>query len=243
MNTATTLRLSIKQWAPEDRPTERLQRLGAESLTDGELLAILIGSGTQQYSAVDIANHVLGKFNRNLNTLGKARFDEILDTEGVGTQTACKILAAVEFLPCKRPSAEQGRRRQAATSELHPDMCTATRIYNYMLPKMQDLATEEFHILLMNQNYRLIKSVKISQGGITETCADIRIMMREAVLNNATILAACHNHPSGSLSPSKQDDMLTQSIKQACQVMRIHFLDHVIVTDGAFYSYHEQGRL
>ena len=119
MNTAA-LRLSIKQWAPEDRPTERLQRLGAESLTDGELLAILIGSGTQQYSAVDIANHVLGKFNRNLNTLGKARFDEILDIEGVGTQTACKILAAVEL----------GKRRQMATPELHPDMSTATRIYN-----------------------------------------------------------------------------------------------------------------
>ena len=177
MNTAA-LRLSIKQWAPEDRPTERLQRLGAESLTDAELLAILIGSGTQQYSAVDIANHVLGKFNRNLNTLGKARFDEILDTEGVGTQTACKILAAVEL----------GKRRQMATPELHPDMSTATRIYNYMLPKMQDLATEEFHILLMNQNYRLIKQVRISQGGITETCADIRVMMREAVLCNATIL-------------------------------------------------------
>lgn len=232
MNTAA-LRLSIKQWAPEDRPTERLQRLGAESLTDGELLAILIGSGTQQYSAVDIANHVLGKFNRNLNTLGKARFDEILDTEGVGTQTACKILAAVEL----------GRRRQTATPELHPDMSTATRIYNYMLPKMQDLATEEFHILLMNQNYRLVKSVKISQGGITETSADIRVMMREAVLCNATILAACHNHPSGSLSPSRADDELTRGIKEACRLMRIHFLDHVIVTDGAYMSYREQGKL
>ena len=117
MNTAT-VRLSIKQWASEDRPTERLQRLGAESLTDGELLAILIGSGTQQYSAVDIGNQVLGRFNHNINTLGKARFDEILDTEGVGTQTACKILAAVEFV----------RRRQMATPELHPDMSTATRI-------------------------------------------------------------------------------------------------------------------
>lgn len=232
MNTAA-LRLSIKQWAPEDRPTERLQRLGAESLTDGELLAILIGSGTQQYSAVDIANNVLGKFNRNLNTLGKARFDEILDTEGVGTQTACKILAAVEL----------GKRRQMATPELHPDMSTATRIYNHMLPKMQDLATEEFHILLMNQNYRLVKSVKISQGGITETSADIRVMMREAVLCNATILAACHNHPSGSLSPSRADDELTRSIKEACRVMRIHFLDHVIVTDGAYMSYREQGKL
>ena len=113
MNTA--LRMSIKQWAPEDRPTERLQRLGAESLTDAELLAILIGSGTQQYSAVDIGNQVMSRFNHNLNTLGKARFDEILNIEGVGTQTACKILAAVEFLPCKRPSAERGKRRQIAS--------------------------------------------------------------------------------------------------------------------------------
>ncbi|MBR0265422.1 MAG: DNA repair protein RadC [Prevotella sp.] len=231
MNTA--LRLSIKQWAPEDRPTERLQRLGAESLTDGELLSILIGSGTQQYSAVDVANKVLGRFNRNLNTLGKARFDEILDIEGVGTQTACKILAAVEL----------GKRRQIATPEQHPEMSTATRIYNHMLPKMQDLATEEFHILLMNNNYKLIKSVKISQGGITETSVDIRIIIREAVLNNAVILAAVHNHPSGRTSPSRQDDELTKSIQRACQLMRLHFSDHVIVTDGNYYSYSENGKL
>jgi DNA repair protein RadC len=230
---AATLRLSIKQWAPEDRPTERLQRLGTDSLTDAELLAILIGSGTSQYSAVDIAKHVLGKFGGNLNTLGKARFDEFEDIEGVGTQTACKIMAAVEL----------GRRRQTATAELRPDMTTATRIYNYMLPKMQDLNHEEFWVLLMNQNYKLLKAERISIGGITETSADIRIIMRDAVLNNATILAVCHNHPSGSISPSRQDDMLTQSIQKACQLMRIHFLDHVIVTDGAYYSYHEQGKI
>ena len=230
---ATTLRLSIKQWAPEDRPTERLQRFGTDSLTDAELLAILIGSGTSQYSAVDIAKHVLGKFGGNLNTLGKARFDEFEDIEGVGTQTACKIMAAVEL----------GKRRQTATAELRPDMSTATRIYNYMLPKMQDLNHEEFWVLLMNQNYKLLKAERISIGGITETSADIRIIMRDAVLNNATILAVCHNHPSGSISPSRQDDMLTQSIQKACQLMRIHFLDHVIVTDGAYYSYHEQGKI
>ena len=230
---AATLRLSIKQWAPEDRPTERLQRLGTDSLTDAELLAILIGSGTSQYSAVDIAKHVLGKFGGNLNTLGKARFDEFEDIEGVGTQTACKIMAALEL----------GRRRQTATAELRPDMTTATRIYNYMLPKMQDLNHEEFWVLLMNQNYKLLKAERISIGGITETSADIRIIMRDAVLNNATILAVCHNHPSGSISPSRQDYMLTQSIKRACEIMRIHFLDHVIVTDGAYYSYHEQGKI
>ena len=234
MNAATaTLRLPISKWSIEDRPTEKLQRLGTDSLTDAELLAILIGSGTQQYSAVDIAKHVMGKFNNNLNTLGKARFDEFEDIEGVGTQTACKIMAAVEL----------GKRRQAATAELRPDMSTATRIYNYMLPKMQDLNHEEFWVLLMNQNYRLLKAERISIGGITETSADIRIIMREAVLNNATILAAVHNHPSGSLTPSRADDTLTTAIKNACSVMRIHFLDHVIVTDGAFYSFHEMGKL
>lgn len=234
MNAATaTLRLPISKWSIEDRPTEKLQRLGTESLTDAELLAILIGSGTQQYSAVDIAKHVMGKFNNNLNTLGKARFEEFEDIEGVGTQTACKIMAAVEL----------GKRRQAATAELRPDMSTATRIYNYMLPKMQDLNHEEFWVLLMNQNYKLLKAERISIGGITETSADIRIIMREAVLNNATILAAVHNHPSGSLTPSRADDTLTTAIKNACSVMRIHFLDHVIVTDGAFYSFHEMGKL
>ena len=227
------MRLPISRWSIEDRPTEKLQRLGTDSLTDAELLAILIGSGTQQYSAVDIAKHVMGKFNNNLNTLGKARFDEFEDIEGVGTQTACKIMAAVEL----------GKRRQAATAELRPDMSTATRIYNYMLPKMQDLNHEEFWVLLMNQNYKLLKAERISIGGITETSADIRIIMREAVLNNATILAAVHNHPSGSLTPSRADDTLTTAIKNACSVMRIHFLDHVIVTDGAFYSFHEMGKL
>ena len=230
---AATLRLTISKWSIEDRPTEKLQRLGTESLTDAELLAILIGSGTQQYSAVDIAKHVMGKFNNNLNTLGKARFDEFEDIEGVGTQTACKIMAAVEL----------GKRRQAATAELRPDMSTATRIYNYMLPKMQDLNHEEFWVLLMNQNYKLLKAERISIGGITETSADIRIIMREAVLNNATILAAVHNHPSGSLTPSRADDTLTTAIKNACSVMRVYFLDHVIVTDGAYMSYHEQGKL
>ena len=233
MSTAATMRFPISRWSIEDRPTEKLQRLGTDSLTDAELLAILIGSGTQQYSAVDIAKHVMGKFNNNLNTLGKARFDEFEEIEGVGTQTACKIMAAVEL----------GKRRQAATAELRPDMSTATRIYNYMLPKMQDLNHEEFWVLLMNQNYKLLKAERISIGGITETSADIRIIMREAVLNNATILAAVHNHPSGSLTPSRADDTLTTAIKNACSVMRVYFLDHVIVTDGAYMSYHEQGKL
>ncbi len=231
--TAGSVKLTIRQWAMEDRPSAKLQLYGVEALSDAELLAILIGSGTNQYTAVDIAQNILNKFNRNLNTLGKAGFDEIDDVEGVGTYTTCKVLAAVEL----------GKRRQKAAAEVHPDMGTATRIYEYMHPKMMDLQTEEFHILLMNQNYRLIKSERISQGGITEVSADIRIMMREAVLNNATIMAICHNHPSGNIRPSKTDDVLTMSVKKACDVMRIHLADHVIVTDGSYYSYAECGKL
>jgi DNA repair protein RadC len=108
---------------------------------------------------------------------------------------------------------------------------------------MQDLDVEEFWLLLMNQSCRLIKDVRIAHGGITEVSVDVRILMREAVLCNATMMAVCHNHPSGSIRPSRQDDELTKRIQKACEVMRIHFLDHVIITDGLYYSYHEEGRL
>lgn len=230
---ATALRLTIRQWAEEDRPSNKLRNLGVQSLTDAELLAILIGSGTTQHSAVDIANHTLAKFDRDLCKLGRADFDELKAIEGIGTYTACKIMAAIEL----------GRRRQSAHAGIAPDLSSATAIYRYMLPKMQDLKTEEAHVVLMNQDRKLIRSVRISQGGITETSVDVRIIIKQAVLCNATIIAFCHNHPSGSIRPSKADDNLTRSIKSACDLMRIHFQDHVIVTDEAYYSYHEQGKL
>ena len=108
---------------------------------------------------------------------------------------------------------------------------------------MQDLDTEEFWVLLLNQNYRLIKDIRISHGGISEVSVDVRIIMREAVLANATVLAVCHNHPSGSISPSRQDDQITQTIHRACDTMRLHFLDHLIITDGQYFSYHESGKV
>ena len=108
---------------------------------------------------------------------------------------------------------------------------------------MQDLDVEEFHVLLMNQAFRLIKQVRISHGGMTETAVDIRLIMKHAILNNTTVMAVCHNHPSGNTHPSTQDDKLTQQIKKACEIMRIYFLDHIIVTDGMYYSYREEGRL
>ena len=224
-------KLNIKQWAEEDRPREKMAAIGAENLTNAELLAILIGSGSKKESAVDLMKQLLADCNNNLNTLGKMTIRDLCLYNGIGEAKAITILAACEL----------GKRRQAETPEERPDLGTATRIYNHMRPVMQDLDVEEFWALLLNQHYRLIKKVRISHGGITETSVDIRIIMREAVLANCTILAVCHNHPSGNLSPSHVDKELTKSIKRACELMNIHFLDHVIVTDGQYYSFKEQG--
>jgi len=226
-------KLNINQWAKEDRPREKLMRLGAEALSNAELLAILIGSGSTKESAVDLMKRVLGDCNNNLNTLGKQTIRELCLYNGVGEAKAITILAACEL----------GKRRQMETPEERPDVGTATLIYNHMRPVMQDLDVEEFWLLLMNQNHRLIKKIRISHGGITEVSVDIRIIMREALVANATILAVCHNHPSGSLRPSEQDNLLTTQLQQACNTMRIRFLDHVIVTDGAYFSYAECGKL
>ena len=224
-------KLNINQWAEEDRPREKLMRLGAEALSNAELLAILIGSGSTKESAVDLMKRVLGDCNNNLNTLGKKSIQELCQYNGVGEAKAITILAACEL----------GKRRQMETPEERPDVGTATLIYNHMRPVLQDLDVEEFWLLLMNQNHRLIKKQRIAHGGISEVMVDIRILMKEALLSNATIMAVCHNHPSGSLRPSQMDNELTTTLARACQLMRIRFLDHVIITDGAYYSYHEEG--
>ena len=226
-------KLNINQWAKEDRPREKLMRLGPSALTDAELLAILVGSGSTKEDAVTLMKHILADCNNNLNTLGKLTIRDLCKYNGVGEAKAITILAACEL----------GKRRQSGKPEERPDLGTATLIYNYMHPQLQDLDVEEFWLLLMNQNHRLIKQIRISHGGITETAVDIRIIIREAVLANATMLAIFHNHPSGSLRPSPMDNDLTTSIQRACQLMRIKFLDHVIITDGAYYSYCETGRV
>ena len=225
-------KLNITQWAQEDRPREKMMALGTEALSNAELLAILIGSGSTKESAVDLMKRVLNDCNNNLNTLGKLSIHDLCAYNGIGEAKAITILAASEL----------GKRRQQESPEERPKLDTATRIYNEMHPQMQDLDVEEFWALLLNQNYRLIKKVRISHGGISETTVDIRIILREAILANATILAVCHNHPSGSLSPSRQDEELTKTIRQACNLMHICFMDHVIITDGQYYSFHEHGK-
>lgn len=233
MENNINVRLSIADWAEEDRPREKLERLGAESLSNAELLAILIGSGTPQQSAVELMKTVLSTCNNNLNALGKMSINDLEKFKGIGPAKAITILAACEL----------GKRRARERAEEREDLGSATAIYNYMHPRMQDLDVEEFHILLMNQNLKLIKPVRISHGGLTETAVDIRVIMKEALLSNATVLAACHNHPSGNNRPSRQDDNITERMRKACDIMRVHFLDHVIITDGAYYSYREEGKL
>ena len=226
-------KLTIAHWSEDDQPREKLRDKGPQALSNAELLAILIGSGTPGVSAVELMQNVLNGCSNNLNMLGKMSIRQLMAHKGIGEAKAITILAACEL----------GKRRQMETPEERPDLSTATKIYRHMHPIMQDLDVEEFWVLFLNQNHRLIKKIRISHGGLSEVSVDLRIIMREAVLANATIMAVCHNHPSGSISPSRQDDALTESIRRACEVMRIRLMDHLIIVDGSYFSYHESGKL
>lgn len=227
------MKLSIKDWDEADMPREKLERLGAEALSNAELLAILIGSGSIKESAVDLMKRVMSDCNNNLNTLGKLTITDLMKYNGVGPAKAITILAACEL----------GKRRQAEKPEERVKLDSALAIYKEMHPVMQDLDVEEGWVLLMNQNFKLIKKMCISRGGLTETAIDVRVIIKQAIMSNATVIALCHNHPSGGLRPSGADDSLTNKVKEACKLMRLFFLDHVIVTDGGYYSYSEEGRI
>ena len=225
--------ISINNWAEANRPREKLERLGASVLSDAELLAILIGSGTANESAVDLMKHILKDCHNNLNSLGKLSIHQLEGYKGIGPAKAITILAACEL----------GKRRQRAKVEEVPLLNSAEAIYNYMYTTIQDLDIEEGWILMMKQNFRLIEAKRISIGGLTMAPIDIRLMMKEVLMKNTTILAFCHNHPSGNTSPSHEDDLLTTRIQKACELLSIHFADHVVLTDGKYYSYREEGRL
>ena len=225
-------KLNINQWAEEDRPRERFMTKGAQALRTAELLAILIGSGTTKETAVELMQRILNDCGNSLKTLGQRSLQELTGYRGIGEAKAVTILAACEL----------GRRRQEETV-LRKAVTSAADIYAIMHPKMQDLNIEQAWVLLLNQSFRLINTVCISSGGISETAVDVRQIIKHAVLCNATVLALTHNHPSNNPKPSSDDDRITQRVKSACDIMRIHFLDHVIVTDGQYYSYQEQGRI
>lgn len=241
-------RLNIKQWAEEDRPREKLVAKGVEALSNAELLAILIGSGNTEESAVELMRRLLADCGNSLNVLGKMSLDDLTGTvsqnddgrmrtvrryKGLGVAKAVTIMAACE-LGKRRMQEEVTERKQIRSSE---------DLYRYYLPLMQDLQHEECHVLLLNQACRILENVLVSKGGLTETAVDIRLILRMALLRQATVVALCHNHPSGNARPSVEDNRLTDRLAQACKMMNIHFLDHVIVTDGKYYSYRDEGTL
>lgn len=225
--------LSVKQWDEADRPREKMASQGAEALSSTELLAILIGSGSSEETAVSLMRRILGECQGSLRQLGRMTVDELCRYKGIGEAKAITILAACEL----------GRRRGKEESTDHARLDCARAIYNEVRSRMEDKPTEEFHVVLMNQNLRHIDTVCVSRGGITATVADVRLILREALLRKSPNIAVCHNHPSGNPRPSALDDRLTEKIRKAAEVMDIRLIDHVIVGDNRYYSYNEEGKL
>ena len=228
-----TEKLSINQWAEEDRPREKLMSRGASALSNAELLAIIIGSGNAEDSAVELMRKVLSRYQNSLNLLGKCTVDDLCQFKGIGPAKAVSILAASEL--GKRRKEEEPLQRRVIRS--------SADIYSYFHPLLCDLPIEEFWVLLLNQASKVIDAVRIGQGGIAGVTVDIRRILREAVIHNATSLIVCHNHPSGNIRPSYEDNVLTHSLKKAADTMSIRMVDHVILTDGAYYSYNDEGTL
>jgi DNA repair protein RadC len=229
----STEKLNINQWAEEDRPREKMMAHGASVHTDAELLAILIGSGSSEETAVSLMRRVLAACGNNLNELGKLSLEQLCEFKGIGPAKAVTVMAACEL----------GRRRKLAEVEERRVILTSRDIYDYFHSKLADLPIEEFWVMLLNNACKLMDARRVATGGITEVVADVRLVLREALLGRATSIVLCHNHPSGSIRPSRHDDMLTDRLRQACEVMNIRLLDHVIVTDGRFYSYADEGKV
>lgn len=217
----------------DERPEYKAANYGFESLSNTELLSMVINRGAGTIESMSQARQLMNVASGSLTALGKMSMYEMQVVQGIGDCKALAILAALEL----------GKRKAMEKHGYRPDLGSSIAIYNFLHPMMADLQVEEAYLLLMNQNFKLLKHVKLSVGGITDTSVDVRRIMREAVMCNATIVALAHNHPSGSPYPSKDDDRLTTQIHKACEVMRLFFMDHVIITDGAFYSYHDKGKL
>ena len=226
-------KLNINQWAEEDRPREKMMMHGVSSLSNAELLAILIGSGNTEDSAVELMRKVLAEYHNNLNELGKASVDELCRFKGIGPAKAITILAASEL----------GKRRKEEDIRERLSIVSSKDVYECFYPLMCDLPTEECWLLLLNQASKLIDKVRVSTGGLSATAVDVRCILHEALLKRASAIALCHNHPSGNIHPSREDDRLTEQLRQACQIMNIRLVDHVILTDGCFYSYADEGRM
>ena len=226
-------KLSIKNWAIEDRPRERFLAKGIQSLGDAELIALLIGSGTRELSAVELARQILKNADNNLNQLGKFTADDLQKLKGVGKAKAISIIAALEL----------GRRRKLSEALDKPRITSSKDVYDVLFPLTSDLAHEEFWILLLNRSNKIIDKSRISQGGIAGTVIDIRIILKKAVEKLASSIILCHNHPSGNRDPSKADINITRKLKEAAELMDIKLLDHIIIADNSYFSFLDEGVL
>ncbi len=225
-------RKSIKDWAEDDRPREKLLLKGAEALSNSELIAILIGSGTKTKSAVDVAKALLDKVQDRLNDFGKLTVKELMQVDGIGEARAVILTAAMEL----------GRRRQAVVS-LKNNVKTSADIAHFFQAQLRDKLHEVFAVAFLNRANKVNHLEIISEGGITGTVADPRIILKKALEHNAVNIVLCHNHPSGSLKPSKADEVLTRKIKEAALLLDMTVVDHIIVSEDGYYSFADDGNL
>lgn len=228
-----TTNFGIKFWAEDDRPREKLLLKGKDALSDAELIAILIGSGSRNETAVDLSKRILQSVDNNLNALGKSNLNQLMNFKGIGEAKAISIVAAMEL----------GRRRRLEDAKIQLKVTSSRIVFDQMQPIIGELPHEEFWILCLNNSNKIIYKFQISKGGITGTMVDLRLIFKTLFEQNATSLILAHNHPSGNLTPSEADKNLTKRIKEASKQLDINLLDHLIVTENGYFSFADEGIL
>lgn len=226
-----TKALNIKSWAEEDRPREKLMGKGRQVLSEAELIAILIGSGSRSETAVELSKRILSAVENNLNELGKLGITELTKFKGIGEAKAISIVAAMEL----------GRRRKETETVKKVKVVTSRDAYDAMKGKMIDLPHEEFWLVILNRANSIVRKELISRGGVAGTVVDTKIIFKLAVEHYASSIIICHNHPSGNLKPSEADLKITKNIKDAGKIMEIPLVDHLIITDNGYYSFADEG--
>ncbi|MFH0757304.1 MAG: DNA repair protein RadC [Bacteroidota bacterium] len=222
---------SLKSWAVEERPREKVMANGIQYLTDAELLAILVGSGTRNITAVELARAILGKAGNNLHELGRQSVGDLLKIKGVGPAKAITVLAAMEL----------GRRRTGMQQVEKVSIKSSETVYKLFHPLLGDLDHEEFWLLMLNRSNKVLGRFKVSQGGLSGTVIDTRIILKKALDNLASSIIVCHNHPSGNNQPSDADVKITEKLKKASEMLEIKLLDHVIIADKSYFSFADEG--
>ena len=224
---------SIKNWSQDDQPREKLRDKGKAALSDAELVAILIGSGSRNESAVDLCKRVLASVDNNLNKLGKLTIKQLMGFKGIGEAKAVTIAAAMEL----------GRRRRGEEALEKKKITSSISVFELMQPIIGELPHEEFWIIYLNNSNKVLKKQQLSKGGITGTLVDVRLVLKMALELGATGIILTHNHPSGTLKPSMADQKITQKLKQGGTSLDIKVLDHLIITDRAYFSFADENML